>query len=283
MDLVIVTGLSGAGKTQAIRCFEDLGYYCVDNIPPELVMNFVQLVQNSKSGYSQLALVIDVRGGEFFEGLKACLEKLKNSDLNVKLLFLEASSAVLLRRYKESRRTHPLSPDGNLQKGIQKEQEMLSFAREAATWVIDTSSLKAAQLRTQITNLIQSGKTENSFIVTVESFGFKFGMPQEADWILDVRFIPNPFYVPSLKHLTGKNKKVEEYVLKSEEAWPFIENTVNTVDKLIPSYTREGKYHLHIAIGCTGGRHRSVVIAIKIAEKLKEKGRQVVLLHRETN
>lgn len=280
MELIIVTGLSGAGKTQAVHCLEDLGYYCVDNIPPGLIGEFIKLTAD-RPEISKIGFVVDIRGGEFLNGLKQALEDLKAGEMEVKVMFLEASDAALVRRYKETRRSHPLAPGGNIREGIRLEREKLSFARKMADYVIDTSSLKTAQLYRQVTQLLQPGGDEQSFIITVESFGYKFGMPLEADWVLDVRFLQNPFYVASLKHLTGRNKKVREYVMRSGECARFAGFAAGQIVELMPSYVREGKYHLHVAIGCTGGRHRSVVTAEELAARLRETGLRVNLMHRE--
>ncbi len=281
MEMIIVTGLSGAGKTQAVHCLEDLGYYCVDNIPPMLIMDFMNLVGTARPGLSKVGFVVDIRGGEFLDSLRECLEELKKAEVDVKIMFLEASDQTLVRRYKESRRSHPLAPDGNIREGIRLEREKLSFARASADYVIDTSSLKTAQLYRHVTKLLQPGTEEERFIVTIESFGYKFGMPLEADWVLDARFLQNPFYVPSLKHLTGRNQKVRDYVMRSGECGRFAGRVAGQIIELMPSYVREGKYHLHVAIGCTGGRHRSVVTAEELAARLRETGIQVNLMHRE--
>lgn len=281
METIIVTGLSGAGKSQAIHCMEDLGYYCIDNIPPRLMGEFLKLAQNGSMKIEKVAFVIDIRGGEFFKDLKMSLDELKAQGTEFKIMFLEAGDAVLVRRYKETRRSHPLAQGTTTQQGIAAERELLSEIRKEATYIIDTSNMKSANLNEEIKRLLLSEEDGESFTVTVMSFGFKNGMPQEADWVLDARFLPNPFYVPSLKKLTGNNKKVRDYVMKSKLAKDFAGRIVGLACDLIPSYIREGKYHLVIAIGCTGGQHRSVALANEIGERLRELDKPVVVIHRE--
>ena len=280
MELIIVTGLSGAGKSHAANCLEDIGYYCVDNMPPKLMKDFIKLA-NDRGNFSKVAFVTDVRGGQFFDELESSLSDLDSDGVNYKIMFLEASTPVIVRRYKESRRAHPLAPDGDIPSGIQKEREKLAHVKELASFVIDTSDFNTARLNTAIKTLL-GAENKDSFSLTVMSFGFKNGMPQEADWVFDVRFLPNPFYVPSLKGLTGRNKKVKEYVLSGDEAGKFAGRITGLALDLIPSYIREGKYHLTIAIGCTGGRHRSVVMAEEIARRLSENGRHPVVMHRDS-
>ncbi|MCI5898083.1 MAG: RNase adapter RapZ [Anaerovoracaceae bacterium] len=279
MDVIIVTGLSGAGKSQASKCLEDLGYYCVDNMPPALIQSFLELtVQNIEKA----AFVVDIRGGEFFDDLKTVIENLKRSKLEHRVLFLEASDEILIRRYKETRRSHPLSgSSGSIPEGIQRERKKLEEIRQVADYVVDTSNLKSAQLNQEIKNLILSERNEDMFNVTVESFGYKHGIPLDADMVFDVRFIPNPFYVSSLKNLTGNNKKVQEYVMKFPESRSFADSVKKMVDELIPCYIREGKYNLVLCFGCTGGQHRSVTMANEICSRLKADGRRVVLIHRD--
>ena len=281
METIIVTGLSGAGKSQAIHCMEDLGYYCIDNMPPRLMAEFLKLAANGSMDIAKVAFVIDIRGGEFFKDLKLSLEDLKAGGVDYKIMFLEASDAVLVRRYKETRRTHPLAQGTTTQQGIAAERELLSDIRKEATYIIDTSSMKSANLNEEIKRLLLGEEGSESFTITVMSFGFKNGMPQEADWVLDARFLPNPFYVPSLKKLTGNNKKVRDYVMKSKLAQDFAGRIVGMACDLIPSYIREGKYHLVIAIGCTGGQHRSVALANEIGERFRELDKPVVVIHRE--
>jgi len=280
MELIIITGMSGAGKSHAVHCMEDLGYYCIDNMPPKLIDDFLGLIKNASYEYEKLAFVVDIRGGHFFNDLKQSLADLKDNGIEYKVMFLEASDAALVRRYKETRRAHPLALDGNFKSGIEKEREKLKEVRENSDYIIDTSDIKVAQLNAEIKELL-SNKEADTFTLTVESFGFKNGMPDEADWVVDARFLSNPFYVPSLKNLTGKNKKIKEYVLSCPEAPKFAGRITGMILELIPSYIKEGKYHLTIAVGCTGGRHRSVVMADEIAKRLTETGRNVLVKHRD--
>jgi len=280
MDLIIVTGMSGAGKSNAIHCMEDLGYYCVDNMPPKLIDDFLALAKNTSEEFKKIAFVVDIRGGQFFHDLKDSLTSLDAQGVKYKILFLEASDATLIRRYKETRRAHPLAPDGNIAEGIQHEREQLDELRKNANYIVDTSDIKVADLISEIKRLIDNTK-QDSFSIMVESFGFKHGMPQEADWVLDVRFLPNPYYVPSLKNLTGNNKKIVDYVLNTPKATQFAGRVTGLILDLIPSYIKEGKFHLTLAVGCTGGRHRSVVMATEIARRLEETGRRVTVKHRD--
>ncbi len=281
MKVVIVTGLSGAGKSQAVNCLEDIGYYCVDNMPPALFKNFIDLIDSSSSEVGKVAMVIDVRGGEFFDNALGVIHDLKKNGVDVKLIYLEAGIDVLIRRYNETRRSHPLAKSGSSRKGIEKEMEILSEVRKHADLIIDTSKMKSMRLKEEVKEFLEGESHAGSFTINVTSFGFKYGIPQEADLVFDVRFIPNPFYVPSLKKLTGNNKKVQEYVMKYQETKDFIESLDSMIAKLIPSYIREGKYNLNIAFGCTGGQHRSVTLANVFSEKFKAEGHRVTLTHRE--
>ena len=280
MELIIISGLSGAGKSHALQCMEDLGYYCVDNMPPGLLCDFVELCRGKGEMYEKTAFVMDVRGGRFFDDLAMALENLDAAGTSYKIMFLEASDTAIIRRYKETRRVHPLATAGNVEEGIRKEREKLADVRKRASFIIDTSEYKTSQLNAEIKRLL-SVESADTFVLNVQSFGFKNGMPLEADWVLDVRFLPNPYYVPSLKELTGNNQKVKAYVMNCQEADRFAGRVTGTILDLIPSYIREGKYHLTIAIGCTGGRHRSVVIANEIAERLSECGRHANVKHRD--
>lgn len=282
METIIITGLSGAGKTHAIQCMEDLGYYCIDNMPPRLIGEFLKLAENGSMGIDKAAFVVDIRGGRFFAELKECLDELRRQGREYKIMFLEASDDALVRRYKETRRTHPLASGTTTQKGIAEERRMLAEIRKAASFIIDTTNLKTAGLNEEIKRLLLTEEIpETSFSITVESFGYKHGMPQEADWVLDARFLPNPFYVPSLKKLTGNNMKIRHYVMKEELAQNFAGRVVGLALDLIPSYIKEGKYRLVIAIGCTGGQHRSVALTNELADRFRELGKQVVVIHRD--
>jgi len=280
MEVIIITGLSGAGKSQAVNCMEDLGYYCIDNMPPRLIREFISLVESGTSGIDKAAFVVDIRQGSFFEDLKEALDNLKKSGTDYRILFLEASDRVLLRRYKETRRSHPMDKT-SIQKGIQSEREKLAEIRKQASFIIDTSNFKTADLNAEIKQRLNPGEREENFTITVESFGFKHGVPQEADWVLDARFLPNPFYLNSLKKLTGNNRKVRDYVMKSPLAKNFVGRIVGLAVDTIPGYIKEGKYSLVVAIGCTGGQHRSVACANEIADHFRELGKHVVVIHRD--
>lgn len=280
MKTVIITGLSGAGKTQAIDCFEDMGYYCIDNMPPALIKSFLDLSAGGK-GIDKAAFVIDVRGGSFFDDLKESLDELKRDEINYKILYLEASDRVLLRRFNETRRMHPLSEGGSVSSGLKKEREMLLELRNQADYIIDTSNMKSAQLWAEIKHLINAGENQESFMINLMSFGYKKGTPIGSDMVFDMRFIPNPYYVKSLKPLTGNNAKVSKYVLKHDVTQEFLSKAVDMIEMLIPFYMHEGKYNLNICIGCTGGHHRSVAVANELNRRLKESGRRTTLEHRD--
>lgn len=280
MEAVIITGLSGAGKSQAVNCLEDLGYYCIDNMPPALIKNFITLAMKERSSIEKVAFVIDIRGGEFFEEIEPCLKDLKMRGINYKILFLEASDEVLIRRFNETRRQHPLSEGGETLSGVDRERKILKGIRSIADFVIDTSNMKAVKLRKEINDIFTKGE-DIGFIINIFSFGFKHGIPLEADMVFDMRFIPNPYYVPSLKKLTGNSKKIQDYVLKFPESRSFIENVDKMINEMIPCYIREGKFHLNLAFGCTGGQHRSVTMANVFVKKFKEQGLRITIEHRD--
>lgn len=282
MEVVIITGLSGAGKTKAADWFEDRDYYCIDNMPPALIKNFIDLALTGKKEITKAAFVIDIRGGQFLGGIEDIVGELaRDIALDFKILYIEASDQALIRRYKENRRVHPLSMAPISHEIIAKEREMLAGLRNQATYIIDTSFLKVAEFNAQLDDLFNDGKEKDSFLIDIQSFGFKKGVPQEADIVMDVRFIPNPYYVPSLKNLTGNNKKVSQYVLKHRVTQEFIESMHQMLARLIPCYVKEGKYSLCIAFGCTGGHHRSVAVANEMARIFREEGRRVTLEHRD--
>ncbi len=279
-QLVIITGLSGAGKTEAIRCFEDLGYFCVDNLPPALIPKFAELCSHSEGKASRAALVSDVRGGRFFDSMQDALLDLERQGYSYEILFLEASDATLVRRFKETRRRHPLAPDGDLVRAIGEERRRLEEIRGRAHRIIDTSNMTPRELR----RLIEGACTDASGAslgVTVVSFGFKYGLPLDADMLFDVRFLPNPHYVEKLRHLTGMDGAVAEYVFRWPVTQRYTEKLFDMIEFLMPQFVAEGKSHLVIAIGCTGGQHRSVAIGEKLGEDLRELGYRVTVHHRD--
>lgn len=283
MRFVIVTGLSGAGKSQAIKSLEDLGYFCVDNLPPTLMGKFAEACYQTDGKIDKIALVIDIRGGEFFDDLFENLNYLKENDYKYEILFLDAGDKVLVKRYKESRRKHPLAPEGRILQGIELERKRLAEVKNRATNIIDTSNMSTRQLRDRITRIYaDEGQIEN-LMITVLSFGFKYGMPVDSDLVFDVRFLPNPFYIPELKEFSGNDKQVKDYVLSFKETNKFIEKLSDMLEFLIPNYIKEGKRQLIISIGCTGGRHRSVTIANAIFDKLGAKGHKINKEHRDIN
>lgn len=279
--LVIITGMSGAGKTQVVRAMEDLGYFCVDNLPPMLIPKFAELCSQSAGRVNKIALVVDIRGGEFFDTLVQVLEDLETHGLMYEILFLEASDETLIRRYKETRRRHPMAPLGRVSEGINRERERLEHIRGRATHIMDTSDMATAQLRDKIANLFGGDRERGRMTVTVVSFGFKYGIPLDADMVFDVRFLPNPFYVESLRRKSGQETDVSDYIRKWPITQQFMEKLGGLIDFLVPNYIKEGKSQLIIAIGCTGGLHRSVFVADKIAEGLRNKGYNVNVEHRD--
>ncbi|MHB9093301.1 MAG: RNase adapter RapZ [Eubacteriales bacterium] len=281
IKFVIVTGLSGAGKTQAIQCLEDLGFFCVDNLPPTLIPKFAELCAQSAGKINKIALVIDIRGGGFFDAVYESLETLKALGIRCEIMFLEASDETLVRRFKESRRRHPLSPYGRILEGIQEERAKLEELKGKAHKIIDTSDLTNKQLKEQITVMYGTENVEESINITVMSFGYKYGIPMDADLIFDVRFLPNPHYVDGLRPLTGNHKEVQDYVLNSSVSRTFMRKFSDLIKFLIPHYIKEGKTSLVLAIGCTGGQHRSVTLVNKLTELLDQRYYNVSKRHRD--
>ncbi|MBO5651920.1 MAG: RNase adapter RapZ [Selenomonas sp.] len=278
--LVIVTGMSGGGKTQACRYMEDLGYFVVDNLPPVFIPKFVELCKQAGDHVGKVVLVVDTRSREFFDTFIHVLDDMDKDDVPYEMLFMDASDPVIIRRYKETRRRHPMAPSSRISDGIAKERERLSPARAKATYIIDTSELKKVELRDKIHRIFGNSDGEQMSI-NVLSFGFKFGMPLDADMVLDVRFLPNPFYIESMRHKSGAVPEVAEYIAKWPVTQQFTEHLDDMVDFLVPQYVKEGKSQLVIAVGCTGGMHRSVFIAKHIFDRLKDKGLPVKLEHRD--
>lgn len=278
---LIITGMSGAGKTQVVRTLEDLNYFCVDNLPPALIPKFAELVMQGGTKSTQVALVVDIRGGKFFAEFEDVLEKLQADGINYEILFLDASDATLIKRYKETRRRHPLGGKGGLSTDIAKEREMLVPIRAKATTVIDTTTTVNAALREKIIELYGGDDAQPRMNVVVQSFGFKHGMPMDCDMIFDVRFLPNPFYELELKQLCGNDAEVIDFLESKEATKEFEHHLTNMVGFLLPLYVKEGKSQLMIGIGCTGGRHRSVFIANVLGKWIKDKGYKVEVTHRD--
>lgn len=281
MEFVIITGLSGAGKSQAIRVLEDIGFYCMDNLPPALLPNFAELCYQSKRNIDKVAVVVDIRGGKFFDDLFKSLDILHSHGLHYRILFFEAVDEVLIKRFKELRRPHPLSLNGRIIDGISLERQKLSEVKERANDIIDTSNLTIGLLKEEIKAIFLEGKEADNLTISIISFGFKEGLPLDADLVFDVRFLPNPHYIKELKDYTGNDKCVKDYVLQWEETKIFIEKLADMIDFLIPLYIKEGKSQLVIGIGCTGGKHRSVTIANVLYENLKDKSRRVIINHKD--
>lgn len=282
LDLVIVTGLSGAGKSQAADVLEDIGYYCIDNIPPMLIESIIDLGLKSQDKLSKIAVITDLRVGEMFNETEAVIERLKKSDINPKILFLDASDAVITRRYKENRRTHPLCNYENISilDAVKKERSRLNFIKSISDFVIDTTLLSNQQLKQRVLNTFLSNNSESMKVQCV-SFGNKYGPFYEADLLFDVRCLPNPFYDETLKKLTGLDRRIKDYVLNSQESKEFVARLLSFIDYSLPLYVKEGKSQLIIAVGCTGGKHRSVTIAELICEHLKENDYLAVSTHRD--
>ena len=271
MKLVIVTGMSGAGKTIALKMLEDIGFYCVDNLPISLVDKSVQLVSEGTS-IEKAALGLDIRSGEELGNLDEILENWRRSNVDVQVLFLDANDAVLIKRYKETRRTHPLAGAGRLENGIEKEREKLAFLKREADYIIDTSMLLTRELRKELEKIFLQDARYKNMYVTVLSFGFKYGIPEDADLVFDVRFLPNPYYDEHLRPLTGQVQAVRDYVMQGGTADAFLKKLYDMIDFLLPNYINEGKNQLVIAVGCTGGKHRSVTIARALYEHLEAAG-----------
>lgn len=285
MQLVIVTGMSGAGKSRVIDSLEDIGFFCVDNMTPQLIPTFVQILNDSAEIREKVAIVADVRLGDSFSSLFSALEDLKSMECEYKVLFVDADNEVILRRYQETRRKHPLSKvdvSQSLQEIITKEREMLKQARDIADFVIDTSYSSTSQLKERVTKLFYDD-VSRTMKISVLSFGFKYGSPKDSDLVFDVRCLPNPFYVPELKHQTGLDKPVYDYVMSFDEAKELEPKLLDLISYLVPLYRSEGKSQLTISVGCTGGKHRSVVFAEKVYKKIKEDGFNVSVYHRDIN
>ncbi len=281
MKYVILTGMSGAGKSSVLKFFEDIGYFCVDNLPPSLLPKFIELCDKPNSEIEKVAIGIDIRGGKLFDDFFTYLSEIKNENHSFEILFLDCSDEVLLKRYKETRRRHPLAKGERLITGIIRERELLSDIRRKSDYIIDTSHILARQLKQKINDIFIENKEFDSLMINVLSFGFKYGIPSDADLVFDVRFLPNPFYIDELKPLTGNDVSVHDYVMKYEESNVFLQKLLDMIIFLIPNYIKEGKNQLVIAIGCTGGKHRSVTLANELYNELNKLQYSTIITHRD--
>lgn len=281
MRFVVVTGMSGGGKLTAIRFLEDMGYYCVDNLPVRLIDPFMELVTAPGNAVDKVVLGMDVRADETFDNVEQVLTALREKGYHFEILFMDASDEVLVKRYKETRRAHPVCPSGRVEEGIAKERKILEQIKSEADYVIDTSNLLTRSLKEELTRIFVDDKRYNSLMISIMSFGFKNGIPMDADLVFDVRFLPNPFYVDSLKRLTGNDAPVRDYVMAAPEAGQFMDKLEDMISFLIPGYVKEGKNQLVIAVGCTGGQHRSVTIANALAKRLMGGDYGINLYHRD--
>ncbi|MPW26359.1 RNase adapter RapZ [Alkalibaculum sp. M08DMB] len=281
MRFVIVTGLSGAGRSYTLRAFEDWGYFCVDNLPPELIPTIAELCGRSNTNIEKVALVVDSRGGIFFDQLESILEEMRQRKFDFEVLFLDATDEVLIQRFKETRRKHPLANEDRTLVGVSLEREKLAEIKKISDYIIDTSNLTVKDLKGELSNVFNNDMKSTGLLINVVSFGFKYGIPLDADLVFDVRFLPNPFYVEELRKLTGNDKAVQDYVLEYKLTHQFIDKILDLLKFLIPNYTEEGKTQLIIAIGCTGGQHRSVTIANTLYSLLQKEGNWVVIDHRD--
>lgn len=271
MKLVIVTGMSGAGKGTAVKIMEDMGYYCVDNLPIPLVEQFVDFTLQSEDELEKVAVSIDIRNSNALSELEEVLERIRQKGIRFEILFLEAEDSVLVKRYKETRRSHPLAGGGRIDKGIGLERKKLAFLKEQADYIIDTSRLLQRELKTELERIFIKNEDYRNLYITVLSFGFKYGIPTDSDLVFDVRFLPNPYYVEGLRAKTGNDKEIQDYVLQFKEAHEFLDKLEDMINFLIPNYIAEGKNQLVISIGCTGGKHRSVTLANELYKRMMDK------------
>ena len=282
MRFVVVTGMSGGGKTAALKMLEDAGFYCVDNLPVFLIEKFVELSTTPNGEISKVALGLDVRAGHSFTDVTRILKELKKKGYHIEILFMDANENALIKRYKETRRVHPLAADGRVEDGVNKEREILESIKKNADYVIDTTKLLTRELKEELDRIFVKNEEYNSLMVNVMSFGFKHGIPVDADLVFDVRFLPNPFYIDELKNKTGNDKEVQDYVMSFQESEDFMKKLVDMIQFLIPNYIKEGKYSLVIAIGCTGGKHRSVTLANELYKRMENQGNYgLKLYHRD--
>ncbi len=282
MRFVVVTGMSGGGKSTALKMLEDTGFYCVDNLPVSLLEKFIELIATPDSEITKVALGLDVRAGHSFAGVTDILYKQKEKGYELEILFMDAQDKTLVKRYKETRRVHPLAMEGRIEDGIRQERELLAEIRKKVDFVIDTTNLLTRELKEELDRIFIQNEEYNNLMITLLSFGFKYGIPADADLVFDVRFLPNPYYIDELKQKTGNDKEVQDYVMQFPEAGIFLDKLTDMLDFLIPNYIKEGKYQLVVAIGCTGGQHRSVTLAGELYARMKNRGGYgIKLFHRE--
>ena len=279
--LLIVTGMSGAGKTQAMQALEDMGYFCVDNIPPVLIPKFSEICRQGGARVTRVALVVDIRGGEFFDALSESLEHLSTMGVPYEIVFIDATDETLIRRYKESRRSHPLALNGRISTGLKEEREMLDSIRHKADYIVDTSNMKTSNLKAYLKERFEAVEKKEGMSITVVSFGFKYGLPLDADMVWDVRFLPNPFYIPEYRHRSGPVQAVNDYINSFPVTQEFKKYFLATLQFLAPNYEQEGKSQFVLAIGCTGGLHRSVAMAELAYDTFKDLGYAVSIEHRD--
>ncbi|MDE5779663.1 MAG: RNase adapter RapZ [Lachnospiraceae bacterium] len=281
MRFVIVTGMSGAGKSTALNTLEDRGYFCVDNLPIQLIKRFAEIAYGEDTDINNVAIGVDIRSGVYLEQLSECLRTLKESQFHYEILFLDSNDDVLIRRYKETRRNHPLARNGRIEDGIKEERSRIAFLRKEAEYIIDTTSLLTRELKAELDKIFIENAKYNNFIISVVSFGFKYGIPKDADMVFDVRFLPNPYYDLELRKLTGNDGAIRDFVMQYDEAKEFLNKIVDLLEFLIPNYIKEGKNGLVIGIGCTGGKHRSVTLANGIFSEVQTMPYSVRIEHRD--
>ena len=281
MRFVIVTGMSGARKSTALRTLEDLGFFCVDNLPVMLIERFADIAHDEKLELDNVAIGVDIRSGEALGQLSVCLEEMKKSNYNYEILFLDATEKVLVKRFKETRRAHPLSRGGRINEGIAKEREKIEFLKQRADYIIYTSTLLTRELKSELDKIFVSGDEYKNMIITVMSFGYKYGIPRDSDLVFDVRFLPNPYYDVNLRPMTGNDEPVAQYVKNCEEYDSFLNKLTDMISFLLPQYQKEGKNQLVISVGCTGGKHRSVTVANALHKELSELPYTVRFFHRD--
>lgn len=281
MRFVIVTGMSGAGKSTAIKMLEDYGYYCVDNLPIQLIDKFAGLTIEEAAEIEKAAISVDIRSGQALPDMEGVLKRLDEAGYDYEILFLDASDQTLVKRYKETRRKHPLAGEGRVENGIIKEREQLAFMKKRADYIIDTSHMLTRELKAELDKIFMENKGFRNLVINIVSFGFKYGIPSDADMIFDVRFLPNPYYVDTLKRQTGLSEEVQQYVKNDSAAGAFMDKLVDMLEFLVPKYIIEGKYRLVVGIGCTGGRHRSVTMAEELRARLNDKGYALTIDHRD--